>query len=68
MKTSENDVKQSNFNMGGMDISRELYSNEGDSSSQFEGKTVPWEHTIIQTLYALVPFHHSMRRLNINLL
>ena len=46
VKTSENDVKHSNFNMGEMDKSRELYSKEGDNSSQFEGKTVPWEHTI----------------------
>ena len=31
-----------------MDKSRELYSREGDTcnSSRFEGKTVPWEHTI----------------------
>ena len=46
MKTSENDVKYSSFNMGEMDKSRELYSKEGDNSSRFEGKTVPWEHTI----------------------
>ena len=46
-KTSENDVKHSNFNMGEMDKSRELYSKVGDNSSQFEGKTVPWEHTIV---------------------
>ena len=32
--------------MGEMDKSRELYSKEGDNSSQFEGKTVAWEHTI----------------------
>ena len=31
--------------MGEMDKSRELYSREGDNSSRFEGKTVPWEHT-----------------------
>ena len=30
-----------------MDKSRELYSKEGENSSQFEGKTVPWEHTIV---------------------
>ena len=29
-----------------MDKSRELYSREGDNSSWFEGKTVPWEHTM----------------------
>ena len=48
VKTSENDVKHSNSNMGEMDKSRELYSKEGDNSSRFEGKTltVPWEHTI----------------------
>ena len=45
MKTSENDVKYSSFNMGEMDKSRELYSREGDNYSQFEGKTVQWEHT-----------------------
>ena len=33
--------------MGEMDKSRELYSKEGDNSSQFEGKIVPWEHTIV---------------------
>ena len=32
--------------MGEMDKSRELYSKEGDNYSQFEGKTVRWEHTI----------------------
>ena len=36
------------FNMGEMDKSRELYSKEGDNSSQFEGKTVPSEHTIVE--------------------
>ena len=46
MKTPENDVKYSSFNMGEMDKSREWYSREGDNSSRFEGKTVPWEHTI----------------------
>ena len=45
VKTSENDVKNSNFNLGEMDKSRELYSKEGDNSNQFEGKTVLWEHT-----------------------
>ena len=35
MKTSEKDVKFSNFNMGEMDKSRELYSKEGDNSSRF---------------------------------
>ena len=44
MKPSENDVKHSDFNTGEMDKSRELYSKEGDNSSRFEGKTVPWEH------------------------
>ena len=34
------------FNMGEMDKSGELYSREGDNSRRFEGKTVPWEHTI----------------------
>ena len=29
-----------------MDKSQELYSKERDNSSRFEGKTVPWEHTI----------------------
>ena len=38
MKTSENNVKYSNFNMGGMDKSRELYSKEGDSSSDLKEK------------------------------
>ena len=33
--------------MGEMDKPRELYSREGDNSSRFEEKTVPWEHTII---------------------
>ena len=47
LKTSENDVKYSSFNIGEMDKSRELYSKEGDNSSRFEGKTVPWEHTIV---------------------
>ena len=47
VKTSENDVKHSNFHMGEMDKSRELYSKEGDNSRQIEGKTVPWEHTIV---------------------
>ena len=51
VKTSENDVKQSDFNTGEMDKSRELYSKEGDNSSQFEGKTVPWEHTIISFIF-----------------
>ena len=46
MKTSENDVKYSSFNIGEVDKSRELYSKEGDNSSRFEGKTMPWEHTI----------------------
>ena len=46
MKTTENNVKYSNFNMGEMDKSRELYSKVGDNSSQFERKTVVWEHTI----------------------
>ena len=32
-KTSENDVKYINFNMGEMDKSRELYSKDGDNSS-----------------------------------
>ena len=32
--------------MGEMDKSRELNSKEGDNSSRFEGKSVPWEHTI----------------------
>ena len=45
-KRSENDVKYSSLNMGQIDKSRELYSKEGDHSSRFEGKTVPWEHTI----------------------
>ena len=47
VKTSENEVKYSSFNMREMDKSRELYSEEGDNSSQFEGKTVPWEHNIL---------------------
>ena len=38
MKTSEKDVKYGSFNMGEMDKSRELYSREGDNSSEFEGK------------------------------
>ena len=46
MKTSENDVKYSSFNMGEMDKSRELYSTEGDNSNRFEGKTVQLEHAI----------------------
>ena len=37
-KTPENDVQYSNFNMGEMDKSRDLYSKEGDNSSQIEGK------------------------------
>ena len=50
MKSSENDVKNSNINKGEMDKSRELYSKEGDNSSRFDGKTVPWEHTIISAI------------------
>ena len=46
VRNSENDVKYSNFNMGEMDKSWELYPREGDNSSRFEGKTVAWEHTI----------------------
>ena len=46
VKTSENDVKHSNFNMGEVDNSQELYSREGDNSSPLEGKTLPWEHSI----------------------
>ena len=45
MKTLENDDNHGDFNTGEMDKSRELYSKEGDNSSRFEGKTVPWEHT-----------------------
>ena len=42
-------IKYSNFNfMGEMDKSRELYSREGDNASQFEGKPVAWEYTIIR--------------------
>ena len=48
MKTSENDVQYSNFNMGEKGKSRDLYSREGDTSSRFEGKTVAWEHTLLQ--------------------
>ena len=51
VKTSEKDVQYSNFNMGEIDKSRELYSIEGDNSSRFEGKTVVWEHTIQQSNY-----------------
>ena len=32
--------------MGEMDKSQDLYSREENNSSQFEGKTVAWEHTI----------------------
>ena len=39
VKTSENHVQCSNFNMGEMDKSREFYSKEGDNSSQLEGNT-----------------------------
>ena len=46
VKTSDNDVHRSNFNIGEMNKSRELYSREGDNSSQFEGKTVAWELAI----------------------
>ena len=46
MKTSENDAKYNSLNIGEMDKSRELYSKEGDNSNRFEGKTVPWEHTM----------------------
>ena len=46
MKTSENIVKYSSFKMGEMDKSWELYSKVGGNSSRFEGKAVPWEHTI----------------------
>ena len=46
VKTSENDIKYTNINIGEMDKSQELYSKEGDNSSRFEGKTVPWEHAI----------------------
>ena len=45
VKTSENDVQYSNFNMEEMDKFKELYSKEGDNSSQYEGKIVAWEHT-----------------------
>ena len=41
------------FNMGEMDKSRELISKEGDNSSQFEGKTVAWEHTIAHYIKVL---------------
>ena len=47
MKTSEIDAQYSNFNMGEMDKSREMYSREGDNSSRFVGKKVAWEHTIL---------------------
>ena len=43
----------SSFSMGEMDKSWELYSKEGDNSRQFEGKTVPWEHTIAQRFLAI---------------
>ena len=46
LKTSENKVKYSIFYMGEMNKSRELYSKEGDNPIRFEGKIVPWEHTI----------------------
>ena len=59
VKTSENDVKYSRFNMGEMDKSRELYSKEGDNSSQFEGKTVSWEHTIAMTINLEMNFVHT---------
>ena len=36
VKTSENDVKYSNSNMGEIDKSRELYSREGDNSSDLK--------------------------------
>ena len=41
--------------MGEIDKSRELYSKEGDNSSRFEGKTVPWEHTIAVRLIVIDP-------------
>ena len=47
VKSLENDVKYSNFNIEEMDKSQELYSREGNNCSRFEGKTVGWEHTII---------------------
>ena len=49
VEISENKVQYSNFNMGEKDKSRELYSRQGDNSSQFEWKTVLWEHTIVAT-------------------
>ena len=60
MKTQENDVKYSSFNMGEMDKSRELYSKEGDNSSRFEGKTVPWEHTMYTVYMARVNDAHHL--------
>ena len=44
VKTSENDVQYSNFNMGEMDKFKEFYSKEGDNC-QYEGKIVAREHT-----------------------
>ena len=56
VKTSENDVKHSDFNTGEMDKSGEFYSKEGDTcnSSRFEGKTVPLEHTIFSCILTLL--------------
>ena len=46
MWKTQKTMKNSNFNLGEIDKSREMYSKEGDNSSQFEGKTVSCEHTI----------------------
>ena len=35
--------------MGEMDKSPELHSKEGDNSSRFKGKTVAWEHNIVES-------------------
>ena len=55
VKTSKNDAKYSSLNIEEMDKSRELYSKEGDNSSRFEGKTVPWEHTILEMTLHIQP-------------
>ena len=48
-----------------MDKSRELYSKEGDNSSRFEGKTVPWEHNIFLFVHTLSLVNKAIRKLTL---
>ena len=66
-KNSENDVQYCHFNMGENDKIRELNPREGDNSSQYEGKTVAWEHTIPLMAYLHFDFLCPMRVQKIHL-